>query len=215
MGYEESIEIEVINRSLKNVIVKNGQVSYGKFHSNGNPDNEITWDNKTIKYEGNLAVCWACGRSFSVYGCTGFFEIWTEDVPTIKVCTFSWSIPFRSKVNSFKVGDDTNENWVVGIIGGNRWGGAVGHVTLKLSWCPLLTRELEIELEIIKELEKSNFEKLKLELGKIKELELAKIKELELANIKELELKLAEIKELELAKNKEYELAQTIIRKRE
>ncbi|CCC11519.1 hypothetical protein SMACR_02177 [Sordaria macrospora] len=121
MGYGDWTELEIKNKSGKELSLRNCQHEWGKFYfceSGSDKNREISIDELNSKKiaPGGSYRFGACGKENSLSGCDGFVELWDAEtnVMAAKVRYFS---PHGTSYNRMDI-DCPNEGWNCSQTGG-------------------------------------------------------------------------------------------------
>ncbi|KAH7923061.1 Aegerolysin family protein [Leucogyrophana mollusca] len=117
----------------RNIKLQKASLKWGKFHEDGNKDNEIEPDtvNGIVIPAGATGVISACGRSDASSGTEGTVDLYDDET---KICTLYWNCPWGSKTNNFAVqGRNSDAGYMVSVGTWNRDGGALGHIDIEVA----------------------------------------------------------------------------------
>ncbi len=140
MAYGQWVSFSIKTKGF-NGVVNNATLSWGKFYKYDNKDEEV--DSSQIngiqftsgKFYPNAIS--ACGRSDAASGTEGSFDIYIDgsDVTDKNnlICKLSWDCPWGSKTNTWGASGYDVEKYIVGIIGGSSYGGAIGNLTVTIA----------------------------------------------------------------------------------
>lgn len=109
MGYAQWILLNIINSlQNQNIQINDAYLSYGRFHTVGNMDHEIssaTISNMQILagHRGSVA---SSGRKNSPTGTTGSIDLYHAGT---KICTLYWDCPWSGH-NTFEVRDENSDS---------------------------------------------------------------------------------------------------------
>lgn len=131
MAYAQWINVEINPRNFT-VSVKNARLDWGKFHANGNKDQEISRDdiNRIAISDGNTHTICSCGRADTSSGTEGHFDLYDGGT---KIGTFRWDNPWGSKRNAVIWLSDNHDDYVAQVTGGNLDAGAIGTIRIKVA----------------------------------------------------------------------------------
>jgi hypothetical protein len=130
MGYGQHIRVILKNQSTKNLVLKNGNLSWGKWYDGDNKDNEVSFPtNKVVQSKGGQTTVSSCGRSDAASGCTGSFEVFDE--AGTQVCEVTWNCPWGAKQNDYQV-KTQSDRYIVTTDTTNLYGGAIGDRTVSI-----------------------------------------------------------------------------------
>ncbi|MBV9013750.1 MAG: aegerolysin family protein [Pseudonocardiales bacterium] len=133
MAYAQWIRI-IISAEVGGVSVQNAYRDWGKFYQcPNNKDHELSDSeiNEIRVPEGEIGYVCSCGRSDASSGTEGTIDLYDYD-RKVKIGTFYWDCPWGSKYNSWTWTKGSN-NYMVEMSGGNKYGGAIGDVTLTVA----------------------------------------------------------------------------------
>lgn len=124
------IRVTLINNSTTNLVLQNGNLSWGQWYDGNDKDNEVSFPNGKVlqSKEGQTTVS-SCGRSNSPSGTTGSFGVFNEE--GTEVCEVTWDCPWGSKTNEYYVKTLSN-HYIVSTDTSNLDGRAIGDRTVTI-----------------------------------------------------------------------------------
>ncbi|KAI9647791.1 hypothetical protein NHQ30_004179 [Ciborinia camelliae] len=130
--YSDYVIIHLINSmSTAPIKIQGATLKHGKFHDNGNKDNEISSEeiNRIIVPPNSAIDISSCGRSNALYGTEGSISLYEGET---KICKLYWSDPYRGD-NDFQPQDYIIGGTYAVVVGPwNRSGGSLGTVTVEI-----------------------------------------------------------------------------------
>ncbi|KAB2573789.1 hypothetical protein BFW01_g1210 [Lasiodiplodia theobromae] len=136
MTYAQWVILRIINRlQIKRISVKNARLDWGKFHQNGNKDEEITPAavNAVTVGAGQTTDVSSCGRSDAPSGTEGTLDLYDGDT---KICTLYWNCPWGAKYTDFRIQDGNWDSYTLSAGGPKSnigWSGALGEIEVEIS----------------------------------------------------------------------------------
>lgn len=126
-AYAQWVEMQVFSENM-DVLIKNASVSYGKFHTPGNKDNELSESeiNGVVIKSGTSARIAACGRENASAGTEGKFDIYHNDK---WLATYKWDCPWSGS-NSHSLNVVNDKIYQIDKEGGNIHDGALGNIRI-------------------------------------------------------------------------------------
>ncbi|KNG84343.1 Asp-hemolysin [Aspergillus nomiae NRRL 13137] len=112
MSSKKWVSICLLNTMSSTLSIRNASLSWGKWHEDGDQDNEISnseVDNKTARSNESVKIN-SCGREGSPSGTMGGFEIYDGET---KIGKIHWDCPWGGD-NEFVV-DERDEGYMVDV----------------------------------------------------------------------------------------------------
>ncbi|KAH7902766.1 putative Asp-hemolysin precursor [Hygrophoropsis aurantiaca] len=131
-AYKQWVVLTITNSfSSRPLMIKNASLSWGKFHRNGNKDEELSPSeiDKIVIPPGSVQSVSSCGRSDAASGTEGTIDLYDNET---KVCTLYWNCPWGSPTNNFEVRDVNKAGGY--IVSNGPWnvsGGALGNIAIE------------------------------------------------------------------------------------
>ncbi len=119
-----------IGASNVTLSIKNASLSFGKFYSGTNKDDEISADtvDAIVITNGNNALVSSCGREDASAGTTGSFSLYDG---MVKIGDYSWDCPWGSKTNTSTWAPANSTHYVTQVTGANLDSGALGNIAIQ------------------------------------------------------------------------------------
>ncbi|CAM7648145.1 aegerolysin family protein [Klebsiella quasipneumoniae] len=126
-AYAQWVEMQVFSENM-DIEIKNASLSYGKFHSPGNKDNELSEAeiNSIVIKSGTSYKIASCGRENASSGTEGKFDIYSNNK---WLATYKWDCPW-SGANSHSLSVLNDKNYQIDMEGGNIHDGALGNIRI-------------------------------------------------------------------------------------
>ncbi|KAJ5643562.1 Aegerolysin family protein [Penicillium longicatenatum] len=131
MVYSQWVVVEVYNKFRhSDITIKEATIDYGKYHENGNKDNNLEPEdiNGIVIKPGKVGYVSACGKAEIHYGTDGTFALFDGST---KICKLFFDVPYHKSTNDFQV-KDRNDDYAVSVSEWNREGGALGNVRVNV-----------------------------------------------------------------------------------